>query len=484
MGELRPSIRLRRFVAEALPGVSFSPRQWEVFEAIDNGATFVQMAWGRRSGKTRVSAAVSLWHCLPRPEFEAYLPRSEVRRVLVVATNLDQARGVIDAASALIKGSPMLESMIASRSEYQIRFKHGVVFESMPCNARGDRGRGASCITLDEFGHHFDTLDATSAASAAEQLFSAIVPAASQFKELRTVIVASTPAGDSNKFAQLRDEILEHPSPTRAYFTGCTWEISPLISEEDLEDERRLLGEELFRQEYCADFLSGGGQFLSADAIEACVEERGDLYPDSRLEYVVGIDPALSSDVFGCVALGCDRSTGRMHVAQVHGWEGRREGSFEGARIREDELLERVAAVCKAYDCRRVATDVFKAREIGERLRAHGILVTEVPFTGEWRRDVFAALRLAIDERKITLPNHPELLRELRALKVKYTSTGQKVELARVGRSHCDRAVALSLAIVAAREAVSFAPVVLRPRGEPFSSISIPRLRYSNSEFG
>jgi hypothetical protein len=484
----KPSISLCKFVREALSHVPFSPRQWEVFEAIDRGVTDVLIAWGRRSGKTRVSAAIGLWHCLPRPEFHRYMSPNEGRKALVVATNLQQARGVIDAAWAMIQGSPMLRSMVVNtekRDQYSIQFKHGTVLEAMPCSARGDRGRGASYICLDEFSHHFDSLDPIVAASAAENLHAALVPAASQFKELRTEVVCSTPSGDSNKFARLRDEMLDHPNPRDAYFHGPTWEISPLIAEADLEQERRFMGEELFRQEYEASFLTGGGFFLANESIQACVEERGDLYPDPRMDYVVGLDPAFTSDVFGCVVLGVDRHSRKMHVAQVHGWEGRRARTLEAGRLREDEVLENVVRVCRAYDCKHAVTDVFKAREIADRLREHGISCDEVQFNGEWRRDVFANLRLAIDEGNITLPNHPDLLRELRALRVKYTSQGQKVELARVGRSHCDRAVALAVAIMWARNTTAYAPIVVVRQPPPgYLAVHALNKRYSPSEFG
>ena len=197
-------------------------------------------------------------------------------------------------------------------------------------NARGDRGRGASFIGLDEYAHHFDSLDRLGQATAAEALFAAVVPAASQYKELKTVIIGSTPSGDSNKFAKLRDIALEHPSRQSVYFHGATWEINPRIDEEDLGQERLTLGEELFRQEFQADFLSGGGYFLTNDAIERCVEERGDMSDQHGREYVVGIDPALSSDVFGCVVLGVDRFQGKLSVAQVHGWGGAALGELGG----------------------------------------------------------------------------------------------------------------------------------------------------------
>src|SRR5436309_15561021 len=75
--------------------LKLSKRQREPLEAIDAGARFVALEWGRRSFKTGVLALIGLHHCLPRPELDARLRPGERRLVLCVATNVKQARQVI-----------------------------------------------------------------------------------------------------------------------------------------------------------------------------------------------------------------------------------------------------------------------------------------------------------------------------------------------------------------------------------------------------
>jgi hypothetical protein len=428
-----------------------------------------------------VQAAVGLWHCLPRPEFDALLRRGETRRVLALATNVKQAREVIAAAEVVIASSPVLRPMVEGRSDLEIRFAHPhgpVVFSALPANAAGDRGRNASCVLLDEFAHHFDG-DPDAPGSAAS-LLASVVPSVSQWGALGTLVVASTPAGDSNRFAALCDDIVENPSPTSAYFFGKTWEVNPKIREENLTEERRLLGRELFSQEYEVSRLSGSGQFLNAESIDRCVGEPGDVPFQSTYEWLVAVDPAFSSDVFGVVVLGAHRDEpSQLTVARVLGWQGEKAETFEHGRLREDELLDRVLGVCREYRCARVATDVHKAKEISARLGEHGIEVVEVPFMGNDRRQAFAQLRLVIDEGRIDLPAEPQLLTELRALRVKYTSAGQVVEIPRLaGKSHCDRAVALCLGIASLEGEVSepaFGSYTPPPRGTMAGDLAYER---------
>jgi hypothetical protein len=462
--------------------LTLSPRQREPCEAIDAGATLLALEWGRRSFKSGVlGACIGLWHCLPRPEFDEFIRPGELRRVIGLATNVRQARGLISAAEVVVGTSKVLRPMVESRTDLEIRFQ-GVTFTAMPANAAGDRGRGASCVLLDEFAHHFD--GDPDGPRSAETLLAAVVPSVSQFRELGTLAIASTPSGDSNRFAALCDDIVENPTPTSAYFFGKTWDVNPKIREEDLVEERRLLGPELFSQEYECSRLSGGGQFLNADSIEACVRERGDMGFDPAFDYSLAIDPAVSSDVFGTVVIGVNRvNPSQMVCARVLGWQGEKSETFEQGQLRTDQLLAKVIEVCREYRVSRVATDVYKAREIGSRLGEHGISVAEVPFSGDGRRQAFARLRMVIDEGRIDLPREPQLLTELRALRVKYTSVGQVVEIPRLaGKSHCDRAVALILGIAACEGDAGRRPEAVRttvPRGGVPSQSS-----YSKSEYG
>jgi hypothetical protein len=452
----RPSLGLCEALdSKALLGaeLTLSRRQREPCEAIDDGARLIALEWGRRSFKSGVlGGCVGLWHCLPRPEFDGLLRRGQARRVIALATNVKQAREVIQAAEIVIASSPVLRPMVEARNDLEIRFAHAwgpVIFSAMPANAAGDRGRGASCVLMDEFAHHFDGDE--NAPRSAESLLASVVPSVSEWAGLGTLVVASTPSGDSNRFAAVCDSIVEDPSPTAAYFFGKTWDINPRIREDDLREERRLLGPELFAQEYECSRLSGAGQFLNAASIEACVSEGGVLPYEAGLEFSVGIDPALSSDVFGVVVIGVDRlNPSQMVCARVLGWQGEKSDTFEQGQLRTDQLLAKVVEVCHEYHATRVATDVYKAREIGARLGEHGIQTVEVPFTGDGRRQAFARLRMVIDEGRIDLPREPQLLTELRALRVKYSSQGQVVEIPRLaGKSHCDRAVALCLGIAA-----------------------------------
>ncbi len=100
---LKPSIGMIQALDDpAIFGsaLKLSERQREPRQAIDDGARFLQLAWGRRSAKTLLEALIGLWHALPREEFSAYVRSDELRRVLAIACNEKQAREIVMAAES------------------------------------------------------------------------------------------------------------------------------------------------------------------------------------------------------------------------------------------------------------------------------------------------------------------------------------------------------------------------------------------------
>jgi len=70
-----------------------------------------------------------------------------------------------------------------------------------------------------------------------------------------------------------------------------------------------------------------------------------------------------------------------------------------------------------------------------------------VPMTAPTKDAAFGFLRARLNEGSLELPEHPDLLRELRAVRTRYAAGRSSVVLPRVGGSHCDLAQALAVAV-------------------------------------
>jgi hypothetical protein len=138
----------------------------------------------------------------------------------------------------------------------------------------------------------------------------------------------------------------------------------------------------------------------------------------------------------------------RLLVGRVRSWEPlrRRSLSLEEARSVEDATLAEVAALVRHFDARAV-TDQFKSAGVAERLRRYGVPVTVHPMTAPTKDSAFGFLRARLNEGSLELPEHPLLVRELRAIRTRYAAGRSSVVLPRLHGSHCDLAQALALAV-------------------------------------
>lgn len=402
-------------------------------------------ALGRRSGKTTLGALMCLWSCLLRPDLRDVLRAGEAGYAVAVATNLRQARRLVADARSIVAASPLLRRELLGGSEDELVFVNGSRLAAFPCSSRGVRGWPIFALVMDEAAHF---LSETEGPAVADRVFEALVPSTAQFGERARVVVASTPYGTGNLFADLFQRTVSGELGDAVAQHASSAEMNPTLGAGFLAQERAR-DPEGFRQEYEAAFAAGGAAFLDVDRVEQAVAER-DVFPaELGHSWVAGLDPAFSSDPFGLAIVGRDReaSDGRLVLGVARRWKTRRRGrSLEGDRRFEDELLDEVAEVCLAYQAR-VVTDQHRAPGVVEYLQRRGVGVSVVPMTAQSKTAAFQALRARLYLGALELYPEPVLLAELRRLRSRFAAGQAQVVNPRVGDSHGDLAQALALAV-------------------------------------
>jgi hypothetical protein len=429
---------------ERLFGVPLTDDQRVRMAAVEAGTRTHVWAVGRRGLKTTSMAYVGLWSCLLRPELLARLRPGERGYAVGIATNHRQARLLVGAARAVVERSPLLAPLVESATEDEILFVNGTAFAAFPCTSRGGRGWPIFTLLLDELAHFVDNEGNVSA----EAVVRALLPATAQFGADARVIASSTPWGSDGLFAELfskaesgelSDAIAHHATTAAA---NPSIDAAFLAAEEARDPEG-------FRSEYLAQFVGSGGAFFDAENVGACVTLPGDLTPADGDDWVAGLDPAFSSDPFGLVMVGRDkRDPRRLLVGHVRSWVPPRlkPVSLDEAREVEDAVLAEVAIVLRSFDARAI-TDQYKSAGVAERLRRYGIQVRTEAMTAPVKDAAFGFLRGRVNEGSVELPEHPELTRELRAVRTRYSAGRSSVVLPRIGGSHCDLAQALAIAV-------------------------------------
>lgn len=459
-------------------GVPLTPDQRLRLASVEAGPRTHVWAVGRRGLKTTTAALVGLWCCLLRPELLTYLRPGERGYCVGIATNHRQARLLVQAALSIVERSPLLAPLVEAVSEDEIAFANRTSFSAFPIGSRGARGWPVFCLLLDELAHMVDTEGSN---VAADQVVRALLPATAQFGDKARVIAASTPWGSDGAFAELYQRASSGELEGAVAHHATTAEANPTISPEFLAAEERR-DPESFKSEYLAQFVGSGGAFFDAENISGAVTLPGQLRPEDAVEWVAGLDPAFSSDPFGMCLVGRSiTDPRRLLVGLVRSWlpQTRKAVSLEEGREIEDAVLAEVASVIRLFGARAV-TDQYKSAGVVDRLRRYGITVRAEPMTAPTKDAAFGFLRGRLNEGSIELYEHPETLRELRAIRTRYAAGRSSVVLPRIGGSHCDHAQALAIAVYEQdRHFGGQSTTISRPRGQ----IKTPRFHEAPSPY-
>ena len=233
--------------------VPLTTDQRERLAAVEAGPRTHVWCIGRRGLKTTTAAYVGLWCCLLRPELRERLRPGERGYAVGVATNLRQARLLVQSALAVVARSPLLAPLIESVSEDELRFANGTAFAAFPCTIRGGRGWPIFALLCDEFAHVLDNEGNV----AAESVLRALLPSTATFGSEARVVVSSTPWGSSGAFAELYEKAASGELPDAMTHRATTAQANPSVPPEFLAVEERR-DPEGFRAEYLAEFVGSG----------------------------------------------------------------------------------------------------------------------------------------------------------------------------------------------------------------------------------
>ena len=260
------------FAIEIL-GVKPFPYQVEFLE---DESDRIIVVGGRQSGKSTMIALKSLWIAFVKPKQD----------ILIIAPTLRQARIVFDKIKELMSKSVFVIKHVKKNTMSEIRFDNNSVIRIVPAGNSGDVARGFSCdlVIFDE------------CAFISDDVIISIEPSVSA--KGGKIIYSGTPYGTRGRFYELWRE--KETRKGRKKKGSLKWSyyhfpsrLNPLISEEFLEEMKKLMTENQFLQEYEGQFISEVGLLYPLDLILSCLEDYD--YWKTRKEdgrYVIGVDPS------------------------------------------------------------------------------------------------------------------------------------------------------------------------------------------------
>ncbi len=346
---------------------------------------------------------------------------------LIVSATLRQSMLMFDKILSFIETNLLLKSYIAYRSRTRIKFMNESWVIALPCGITGAtlRGHTAHLAILDE------------AAFIPEEVINNVVlPMLSTTDG--SCWMLSTPYDREHVFYKI--------------FNDPSWSIyhlpsgaNPLISKEFLEEQRKLIGETNYLQEYEAQFVDDTNAYFPMTLIRPCIDpELPEVYELRQHEEsaYAGYDPGGKQDPAALIVVTKNKDGYAVRYAKT--WLNQDYTTTDFA----------VIDICKAMGVEKLFVDqtglgnpiLEHLNDIYQKERVHGVFLTQ-----KRKEEVLLNLKLLFEQKLIRIPNDRGLLANLNCITYERSHTGNYYFKHGQG-THDDLAYSLALAVWTAKE--------------------------------
>jgi hypothetical protein len=349
---------------------------------------------GRRAGKSRMAAALAVFiACFIQHKLAA----GEIGFVLVLASSRNQAQVVFAYIRGFLEASPILRQEIDSITTTEIRLKSGVIIGTHANSFRSIRGRTLLACIFDEVALWRDEVSATPDV----EVYRAVLP--SLLASGGMLIGISTPyrkigllfTKHRDYFGVDSDDILVVQGPSTTF--------NPTLKQAAV-DASIADDPEGATSEWEASFRTDLAAFFDEATIEAAVDRDRPLeLPPRAHQYAAFVDPSGGRHDPFTICIGHEE--GDSFVADV----------VRGTKPPFDpqEVVKSYAALLKDYNITEVTGDGYSEAWIETAFQDQGIAYKR----SELKKSQLYLESLPLFTRgAISIPDHQQLLRELRLL--------------------------------------------------------------------
>lgn len=424
-------------------------------------STPARKAWliaGRRSGKSRIAAAVAVFLACFR-DYSAILAPGERGVVMLIAADKRQAGVLMGYVIGLLDGVPMLAGLVQRRAEEWVRLKNRINLEIHVSSFRSTRGYTTVAAVADEIAY-WRSEETNSDTEVVNALLGGMgtLPG-------RLLLCLSSPYARKGALWQAYKHHWARDDDPELVWRADTKTMHPTFDDEVIASAY-LADESAARADYGSEFRSDLEDFVGRDVIEAAVVSgRHELPPMSGRwpPYQAFCDPASGSGA-DSMALGIghlEKAAAVLDLLHV-----------VDPPFNFEEVVGEFSAVLKAYKVRKVVGDSWAKGWPAKEFSTHGITYE---IADQRKSDIYLELLPALTSRRVELLDDPKLMRQLLGLERRRGFAGvDKVDHGPGPKDHDDGINAAAGALVLAWGK--------RRRGSPIRMGGVIRVSPSDAE--
>jgi len=323
--------------------------------------------------------------------------------MLWVSQYLSNSRMVMEDIVDLIQDEPFYKS--SNKQDMKITFKNGSIIRFRGAdNVKSIRGLSNRVVFLDEVAF-FPNLDDT---------WNKVIRPTTLAQPDPQIYLISTPNG-RNLFYDFALRGKSDKYPTYGYYSGAYTE-SPYVDLEEIENARKELPVDVFRQEYMAEFLDVNlGVFRNVDACSTLMEWVQPIY---GVRFHAGVDFGRRNDATVVTVVDDNGRVCYIWKSEVGmGW---------------DEIVDNVVKILKRYrvfHC--YAESNAQGDVLVDQIRKQFPRVDGFYTTNDRKNDLVENLKFALEKKIMILPHktlYEALYNELNSFSFKRTPAGNKIK--------------------------------------------------------
>lgn len=362
---------------------------------------------GRRAGKSRVSALVSVYLAAFR-DWQGVLAPGERGTVMVLAADRRQARTVFRYILGLLDSVPMLARLIEKRRRDSIDLYNGVSIEIHTASYKAVRGYTLLAVIADEvaFWRSEDSANPDREILDALRPGMATVPGS-------VLLAISTPYARRGEVWRAYDRFYGRGDAPVLCWQADTLSMNPTVDPAVIarayEDDPIAAA-----AEWGAEFRRDVEAFLSPEALAAVtVPGRYELPPAVGVRYTAFADPSGGSQESFTLAVAHSESDGTAVLDLVR----ERRAPFS-----PDGVVAEFAGVLKSYGLAAVEGDKYAGQWVVERFREHGV---EYRSADRTKSQLYGELLPGVNAGRVALLDDKRLRAQLEGLERRVARGGK-----------------------------------------------------------
>lgn len=399
---------------------------------------------GRRAGKSSTLCRLAVCWALFGPWS---VPPGDVAIIPFVSVDRDEAGARLRTIGDILRTLGV--AFDPRTDEIELRDRR-LVFRVATCSIRGAVGFTSVMLVADEMAR-WESRD--TAANPAADVLGSMRPTGATQRHWFEVDVSS-PWSTDDYHAQLFDA---GESSAQGVSFAPTWVANPTITEaqtHELEPDERV-----WSREYAAVPGATISAALDPSDVAACFDRQ----PTGKLgRGFLAIDASsLRGDAFAWCA-GRESDAGELVVLEADG--------FEGDRLRSvsmDDVVLAVSDRAKVWETKRIFGDQRESASLQSMFARHTVALQPYAWSEASKEEAFRALRRLMRERRVLLPDHAGLRREMSSIKAHLLPSG-RTRYATNGLDYASCIVTLAHAIV--EHELLTGPAIILPTKLPIAA--------------